>query len=158
MTDSKISLYSKKGTELIQFLLEAGGIYDSLKKNGLKRFDGIIWWHNGKEINIEIPLVSGDASHIYIYKEKLFLTYNGISHTHPAPDNLVVYNNNGEVERVLTTPILPNGMKAAGFLQMAVYEDRIEAWVWEAENSPWIYMYDLNIDTYEFTFLNRGRL
>jgi hypothetical protein len=95
---------------------------------------------------------------------KLFLHYNGLSPTYPAPDSVVVYTPTGEVERVLTPPILPTGEKGKGFHQIGEvpnynnvhskeYVDTyMEVKIWEREYSPWIYVYLVNVETYEFIF------
>jgi hypothetical protein len=87
-----------------------------------------------------------------------------MSAKYPAPDSVVVYTPTVEVERVLTPPILPTGKKGKGFYQIGgvpnynnvhskEYVDTyMEVSIWEREDSPWVYGYLVNVETYEFIF------
>jgi hypothetical protein len=132
------------------------------KSNKVPYIDGIAWIHDNKQYSVDIKREEG-VYIVYIAKNKIFIQYTGAS-KYPPPDNVVICMPTGEVERVLTTPILPTGEKGAGFYQIGgvpncnnvhskeYVETYMEVSIWEREHSPWIYVYLFNVETYEFTF------
>ena len=116
----------------------------------------------------EICFLKKEFGDVLIEKDKIFIQYQTAEASFPAPNNIVIYTPTAEIEKVLTTPILPNGKKGGGFLQInkiisnknnfiREFENHLEVWVWEDERRPWIYHYLFNINTYEFIFRLRSR-
>jgi len=113
--------------------------------------DAIEW--NYKNKKYEISFAAKEFGDVLIEKDKIFIQYQTAEASF----------------KVLTTPILPNGKKGGGFLQInkiisnknnnliREFENHLEVWVWEDERSPWIYHYFFNIDTYEFIFRLKSR-
>lgn len=129
-------------------------------------FDGLIWNYKGKEIKLELDKYVNDI-HIYTYIKRVFIRYPEIGRTsHPIPYNLVVYTPKGEIETILSPPILPTGKKGAGFALVHGFSDPdedamsdkyLDVWVWEHEGSYWFYFCKLNTETLEFTVGDRSR-
>ncbi|WP_315544131.1 hypothetical protein [Capnocytophaga leadbetteri] len=129
--------------------------------------DAIEW--NYKNKKYEISFAAKEFGDVLIEKDKIFIQYQTAEASFTAPNNIVIYTPTAEIEKVLTTPILPNGKKGGGFLQInkiisnknnnliREFENHLEVWVWEDERSPWIYHYFFNIDTYEFIFRLKSR-
>lgn len=149
---------SEEGIQYIKYR-NIWGTYDG-------NFDGLIWNYKDKEMKLKLD---EDVYCIYIhmYRHRIFMLFNGDSQHHPAPNNLVVYTPTGEIERILTTPILPNGRKGAGFMELGSSRHYLEkdmmndkylnVVVWEHEHSQWVDYYHLNTETLEFTFRHIGR-
>jgi len=142
----------------------------------IKHYDLAIEWQlmllNGiiriRNMRYEICFLKKEFGDVLIEKDKIFIQYQTAEASFPAPNNIVIYTPTAEIEKVLTTPILPNGKKGGGFLQInkiisnknnfiREFENHLEVWVWEDERSPWIYHYLFNINTYEFIFRLRSR-
>ena len=78
--------------------------------------DAIEWNYKNKKYEICFQLKEfGD---VLIEKDKIFIQYQTAEASFPAPNNIVIYTPTAEIEEVLTTPILPNGKKGGGFLQI----------------------------------------
>jgi hypothetical protein len=133
------------------------------RANKVPCIDGIAWIYNNQQYKIGIKREDG-VYITYIAKDKIFIQYAGRTTKYPEPDSVVVYTPTGEVERILTPPILPRGEKGKGFYQIGgvpnynnvhskEYVDTyMEVSIWEHEYSPWIYVYLVNVETYEFIF------
>ena len=129
--------------------------------------DAIEW--NYKNKKYEISFAAKEFGDVLIEKDKIFIQYQTAEASFPAPNNIVIYTPTAEIEKVLTTPILPNGKKGGGFLQInkiisnknnnliSDFEYHLDVLVLEDELSPWIYHYFFNIDTYEFIFRLKSR-
>lgn len=121
-------------------------------------FDGLEWIYNNRKFSIELK--RAEVYEIWISRNKIFIHYLRKSIRFPAPDNLVVYTPTGEIERIISTPILPTGKKGGGIYQIggeevsSGIEDKthLKVTVWEHEDSWWVYDYLMDIDTYEFVF------
>ena len=141
------------------------------EENKVPCIDGITWIYNNEQYRLNI--IKKEVAYIYIAKNKIFIQYNTVEAAkYPAPDNVVVYTPTGEVERILTTPILPTGEKGAGFYQIGAVpncnnvhskeyvETYMEVSIWDHDNRPWIwiYVYLVKIETYEFIFKYKHRI
>ena len=76
--------------------------------------DAIEW--NYKNKKYEICFLKKEFGDVLIEKDKIFIQYQTAEASFPAPNNIVIYTPTAEIEKVLTTPILPNGKKGGGFL------------------------------------------
>jgi hypothetical protein len=128
--------------------------------------DGLEWIYEHKRYELQFKDKDGGRN-LVIHNNKIFICYNGISPSFPAPNNLVIYTPTGEIERILTTPILPNGRKGAGFMELGssrhylekdMMDDKyLNVTVWAHEHSQWVDYYHLDTETLEFTFRHTGR-
>lgn len=125
--------------------------------------DGLEWIYNHKKYGLlfsDFPY--GDCCFL---EEKLLVITDLDKKT--IGTDLVIYTPKGEVDKVLSTPILPTGKQGAGFMQIGDlkgwetipkgFENWLSVWVWEHERSEWVYQYFFNPDTYEFVFGHKFR-
>lgn len=127
--------------------------------------DGIEWIFEHKRYELKFNGIEYGGN--YIFGKKIFIRYQSPQAKFPAPNNLVIYTPTGEIERILSTPILPTGKQGAGFMQIGDlkgwetipkgFENWLSVWVWEHERSEWVYQYFFNPDTYEFVFGHKFR-
>lgn len=162
-------LTDKKEKNYIEFMNVHYSISGIAEDKKISCINGLSWQSNDNEhfINFENKKVS--QVYIPIEKNKIIILYQGISHSFPAPNNLVIYTPTGEIERILSTPILPTGKQGAGFLEIhglenwdkntipEEFKNGLYVVIWEHERSEWVYSYYFNPDTYEFLFFNRSR-
>lgn len=130
-------------------------------------YDGFEWIYENKRYELQFKYNDLASTNIVVHNNKIFICYNGVSPSFPAPNNLVIYKPTGEIEKVLSTPILPTGKQGAGFMQIGDlkgwetvpkgFEDWLSVWVWEHQRSEWVYQYFFNPDTYEFVFGHKFR-
>jgi hypothetical protein len=148
------------------YINACASIHSIAEDNKVPCIDGIAWIHNNKQYSMDMKREEG-VDTMYIAKSKIFIQYTGKSSKYPAPNNVVVYTPTGEVERVLAPPILPLEEKGwgGGFDQIGgvpnynnVYskeylETYMEVNIWgEGKSILWMYVYLLNVETYEFIF------
>lgn len=132
-------------------------------------YDGFEWIYENKRYELQFKYNDLASTNIVVHNNKIFICYNGISPSFPAPNNLVIYTPKGEIEKVLSAPILPTGKQGAGFLEIhglenwdkntipEEFKNGLYVVVWEHERSEWVYSYYFNPGTYKFLFFNRSR-
>jgi hypothetical protein len=127
--------------------------------------DGLEWIFDNKKYCLMFNGV--EFADAVIHNNKIFIQYQSLQAKFPVPNNLVIYTPTGEIEKILSTPILPTGKQAAGFFQIGDlkywknipkgFENYLSIVVWEHERSEWVYQYFFNPETYEFVFGHRYR-
>lgn len=138
------------------------------KSYNADKFDGIEWKLENQKYRINFKSESVYQVYFSSKEQRIFVLYEGISPTHPSPNNLVAYNSHGEIERILTPPILSSGKQGAGFFQINDFssrlflpkghENNLEVVVWEHDISQHVFHYFLNPITLDFEFEKSSRL
>lgn len=142
-------------------------IDDLAKSCNVNAFDGIEWLSENKTSRIKFKGENVCQVYFAVESQKIFVLYEGISDTHPSPNNLIAFNSEGEIDRIFSPPYLPNGKRAAGFLQINDLKGRailknehtkdLEVVVWEDERSYFVYHYFLSPFTYILEFEKTSR-
>lgn len=131
-----------------------------------KAISGIEWIYNNKKFVIKFK--TNEFGRCYIHNDKIFIIYQTLESTFPPPNNLVIYNAIGKIEKILSPPISPLGEDVSGFLNIwdlngniidffipEDFKKGVGVTVYEHIMSEWLYQFFLNPDTYEFLFFHR---